>query len=170
MRSGSYRLVNRVCARHRGRRERHHSASPRQASAANLKAAQQPFFLAVGFRKPHLPFRHPAPWDADYPAPGAILLARYKTMNASTPPIAFHEVNIGGADVAPFAPIPDAAAGLLRRDYYACISWVDFNVGRLLAELDALGLANDTAVVFHADHGWSLGEAGEWEKFTNWEQ
>ena len=40
----------------------------------------------------------------------------------------------------------------------------------ILSQLDSLGLTNETAIAFHSDHGWSLGEAGEWEKFTNWEQ
>ena len=140
-----------------------------QASAKNYGATQQPFFLAVGFRRPHLPFRHPAPWDDVYPDPDSIPLAQYPRMDVSTPPIAFHEVTIGGYQASPSQPIPNATAALLRRDYYACISWVDFNVGRILDEIDALGLGNDTVVAFHADHGWSLGEAGEWEKFTNWE-
>ena len=135
-------------------------------AAANRAATGQPFFLAVGFRKPHLPFRHPSAYDALYPAPADVPLARHKTLDASVPPIAFHQTSLA-AD--PYEPMPDLRAGTLRRDYYAAISWTDSRIGALLDELDALGLANDTAVVFHADHGWSLGESGEWEKFTLWE-
>ena len=55
-------------------------------------------------------------------------------------------------------------AGRLRRDYYAAISWMDSQLSRVTATLAELGLTNDTLIVFHADHGWSLGEHGEWEK------
>ena len=137
-----------------------------QRAAANQKATGQPFFLAVGFRKPHLPFRHPSPYSDLYPAPANITLAAHKTMDESIPPISFHQT---GLAKNPYVPLPDLQAGTLRRDYYASISWMDSQLGRVLNELDSLGLANDTLVVFHADHGWSLGESGEWEKFTIWE-
>jgi len=137
-----------------------------RAAAAVRRGGGAPFFLAVGFRKPHLPFRHPAPFDALYPAPAAIPLAAHPTLDASVPPIAYHQTALARD---PYTPLPALQAGTLRRDYYAAISWVDSQIARLLAELDGAGLANDTAVVFHADHGWSLGEAGEWEKFTCWE-
>lgn len=137
----------------------------RQA-AANRAASGQPFFLAVGFRKPHLPFRHPDFYDSLYPATADIPLAAHKTLDASVPPVAFHQT---GLAVNPHVPLPDAQAATLRRDYYAAISWTDSQIGRVLDELRAQGLDNDTAVVFHADHGWSLGESGQWEKFTVWE-
>jgi len=135
-------------------------------AAANRDATGQPFFLAVGFRKPHLPFRHPSFYSGLYPAPADVPLAAHKTLDASIPPVAFHQTSLAHN---PYAPLPDEQAGTLRRDYYAAISWMDSQLGRVLDELDSLGLANDTAVVFHADHGWSLGENGEWEKFTVWE-
>ena len=137
-----------------------------QRAASNRAATGQPFFLAVGFRKPHLPFRHPSAYDALYPAPADVPLAAHKTLDKSIPPVAFHTT---GLAKDPYAPLPDLQAGTLRRDYYSSISWTDSQIGRVLDELDRLGLANDTAVVFHADHGWSLGESGEWEKFTIWE-
>src|SRR5690606_11889001 len=84
----------------------------------------------------------------------------------TVPPIAFHET---GLSVNPYTPMADNMAATYRRDYYAAISWTDYNIGRVLTELDSLNLTNDTLVVFHSDHGWSLGEHGEWEKFTNWE-
>ena len=57
----------------------------------------------------------------------------------------------------------------MRRYYYAAISWADYHLGQVLAELDASGLAADTAVLVHADHGWHLGEYAMWEKRTLWE-
>merc|ERR1712187_786813 len=52
----------------------------------------------------------------------------------------------------------------LRKHYYAAISWVDHLVGLLLKGLDDLGLAESTVVMFHSDHGYFMGESGEWEK------
>ncbi len=135
-------------------------------AAAERKSAGTPFFLAVGFRKPHLPFRHPAPYDALYPDVADIILAKHQTMGRKIPPVAYHSTSLA---VDPYVPLPATQAKLLRRDYYSSISWTDFQIGRVLNELDVLGLTDDTAVVFHADHGWSLGELGEWEKFTLWE-
>ena len=140
-------------------------------AATNYQQTKQPFLLAVGFRKPHLPFRHPSPYDTLYPNISDIPLAKYKTLDMSTPPIAFHQTSIA---VNPYTPIPDEQAATLRRDYYAAISWTDYQIGRVLDELDSLssqGILNvsDTLIVFHADHAWSLGEHGEWEKFTNYE-
>jgi arylsulfatase A-like enzyme len=81
-------------------------------------------------------------------------------LDASVPPLAFHQTSLA---VDPYHPMNATHAGTLRRDYYAAISWMDSQLGRVLAELRALGLENDTLVVLHADHGWSLGEHGEWE-------
>jgi len=63
----------------------------------------------------------------------------------------------------------DTSARRFRLYYAATISWVDTQLGRVLDELSATGLSNDTIVVMHSDHGWSLGEQGEWQKFTNFE-
>lgn len=136
------------------------------AAASNFRASGQPFFLATGFRKPHLDFRHPSAYDHIYPALKDIPLAKYRVLNETVPPIAYHETPLG---VNPYTPMPNHQAATYRRDYYASISWTDYNIGRVLDELDTLGLTNDTLVVFHSDHGWSLGEHGQWEKFTNWE-
>lgn len=131
------------------------------AAVDNYNRTGQPFFLAVGFRKPHLPFRHPAPFDSFYDAPANISLAAHAALDASVPPIAFHSTSIA---TNPYEPLPRVEAGTLRRDYYAAISWTDSQLARVTAALAETGLANDTLVIFHADHGWSLGEAGEWEK------
>eukprot|EP01121_Diplochlamys_sp_Union-15-3_P016740 TRINITY_DN5752_c0_g1_i2.p1 TRINITY_DN5752_c0_g1~~TRINITY_DN5752_c0_g1_i2.p1 ORF type:complete len:773 (+),score=110.24 TRINITY_DN5752_c0_g1_i2:98-2416(+) len=136
------------------------------AAATNYRASGQPFLLGIGFRKPHLPFRHPSAYDSLYPDIKNIQLAKYKVLNESVPVIAFHQTDLAEN---PFTPMDDTKAATLRRNYYSAISWVDYNIGRVLSELDTLGLTNDTLVVFHTDHGWSLGEHGQWEKFTNWE-
>lgn len=124
-----------------------------------------PFYLAVGFRKPHLPHRHPSFFSSLYPVDN-VTLAKYDTLDESVPVIAYHSTALAKD---PFSPLPNAAAALERAEYYAATSWIDHQVGTLLAALAATGLEESTLVVFHADHGWSLGEYGEYEKFTNWE-
>ena len=118
-----------------------------RAASANRDATGQPFFLAVGFRKPHLPFRHPSAYDSLYPSPADIPLAKHKTMDASVPPVSYHQTALA-AD--PYVAMDDLKAGTLRRDYYAAISWMDAQLGLVVDELAALGLENDTAIVFHA--------------------
>jgi len=133
----------------------------------NYRATNQTFFLAVGFRKPHLPFRHPAPWNNFYPNVTNISLALYDTLDKSVPPIAYRAGALGHN---PYQAVGIARAQRLRRDYYASISWIDHNLGKVLDVLNRNpDVANNTLVVFHSDHGFSLGEHGQWEKFTNWE-
>jgi arylsulfatase A-like enzyme len=66
-------------------------------------------------------------------------------------------------------PVADATAVQLIRGYYACVSFIDAQVGRLLDELEVLGVAENTVIVLWGDHGWQLGEHGFWCKHTNFE-
>src|SRR5207244_1624555 len=90
---------------------------------------------------------------------------------AGVPPIALTE----GDEVRVYegtpleGPIGEPLARRLIHGYYACISHVDAQVGRLLDELDRLGLADNTIVVLWGDHGFHLGEQGHWGKATNFE-
>ena len=138
---------------------------------AKLRAAlaagpSRPFYVAVGFRKPHLPFRAPAFYQSLYPSVADIPLPRFRTLDASVPSIAYHA---GSLWSNPYEAMPDADAQRNRLNYWAATSWVDHQIGALLAELAAAGRTNDTLVVFHSDHGYSLGEGSSWEKFTNFE-
>ena len=139
--------------------------------AAQARATTgRPFFLAVGFRKPHMPWRFPAPYADLYPPPEQIPLATHPTLHASVPPIAHHTPDLQyqqGGD--PYHAMNATLAQHDRLYYYAAVSWVDSRLGAVLQQLDDLGLKNDTLVVVHADHGWNLGEHGQWQKFTNWE-
>lgn len=127
----------------------------------------RPFMLAVGFRKPHLTFRFPAPFLNYYPTLADVPIAKHPTMDASIPPIAHQDTaNPGGS---PWQPIDENNARRFRLYYAATITWVDSQFGRVLDELESLGLVNNTVIVMHSDHGWSLGEQGEWQKFTNFE-
>lgn len=129
------------------------------------------FFLAIGYLKPHLPFVAPKKyWDLYDPA--KIRLADNPFAPADAPALALHnsgELRSQYADVPKQGPISDEQARTLRHGYYACVSFVDAQIGRLLAELDRLGLSDNTIVVLWGDHGWHLGEHTLWGKQTNFE-
>ena len=136
----------------------------------DLKGKKEPFFLAVGFLKPHLPFVAPKKyWDL-YDA-DKIPLPATDTLPKGAPAFAGH---INGelhsyANVPKDEPIPADFAKQLRHGYYACISYTDAQVGRLLDALDKEGLADNTVIVLWGDHGWQLGDHGLWHKHTNFE-
>ncbi len=136
-------------------------------AAAMLKdyaAAGEPFFLAVGFRRPHAPYAAPRKYFDLYP-PSVI------------PPL--------DEPPAHLAPIPEAALTYPAKTqlispaerqeavaaYYACVSFVDAQIGRVLAALDELGLWENTVVVLYSDHGYHLGEhGGMWHKMSLFEE
>lgn len=130
----------------------------------------EPFFLAVGFRRPHLPLNCPQKyWDL-YPENTIKLPANYQA-SEDVPAAALHD----SYEVRSYAgmpakgPLSDKDALNLIRGYRACVSYMDAQVGRVLAELDALDLAENTLVVFVSDHGYHLGENSLWTKMTNFE-
>jgi iduronate 2-sulfatase len=69
-----------------------------------------------------------------------------------------------GAPLSPGDVLPPATVKSLRRGYYAAVSHMDVQLGRVLDALDAAGYANDTIISFMGDHGWQLGDIGEWCK------
>ncbi|XP_070819341.1 iduronate 2-sulfatase [Chaetodon trifascialis] len=135
-----------------------------------------PFFLAVGFHKPHIPFRIPQEYLKLYPI-DQMTLAPDPNVPKLLPPVAYnpwmdvrrredvHKLNIS----FPYGPVPKDFQLRIRQHYYAAVSYVDGLVGRLLSTLDELGLAESTMVVFTSDHGWSLGEHGEWAKYSTFD-
>ncbi|MBL9186876.1 MAG: sulfatase [Opitutaceae bacterium] len=130
---------------------------------------KDPFFLAVGFVKPHLPFVAPKKyWDLYDPA--KIQLAPNKFRPKDAPDYA---VQAGGEMRAyhgiPAGAIPDDLARQLKHGYYAAISYMDAQLGRVLDELDRLDLRKNTIVIVWGDHGWKLGEHDAWCKHTNTE-
>lgn len=139
------------------------------ATLQQLAAEKKPFFLAVGFAKPHLPFVAPKRyWDLYDPA--KIELAPNPFRPRGAPDFAI----LPGNELRAYAGIPDASlppelARQLRHGYYAAISYTDANVGRLLAELDRSGLRENTIIVLWGDHGWKLGEHDAWCKHSNCE-
>jgi iduronate 2-sulfatase len=145
-----------------------------------LSAGEAPFFLAVGYIRPHLPFITPKKyWDLYDRA--AIPLASNGFLPRGAPAVAFGDRSLGGfyelrgyldyADApSPFdRPLSEAQQRELKHGYYASVSFIDAQVGRLLAGLDDLGLANNTIVVLWSDHGWKLGEHNGWCKQTVYE-
>jgi iduronate 2-sulfatase len=130
----------------------------------------KPFFLAVGFLKPHLPFVAPKKyWDL-YSA-ADIKPASNPYPPKGSPPWAL----TGFGELRAYygmpkkGPVTEEQARSLIHGYYACISYMDAQLGRVLDELDRLGLREKTIVVLWGDHGWELGEHGEWCKHENYE-
>ena len=133
-----------------------------------LSKGDAPFFLAVGFLKPHLPFNAPAKyWDLYDPAD--ISPAAFDHMPTDAPDEASHSWgelrNYRDIPEAP-EPLAEEMARTLRHGYYAATSYVDAQVSRVLQALDDLNLADNTIVVLIGDHGWSLGEHGLWCKHS----
>jgi iduronate 2-sulfatase len=139
-----------------------------------LRAAQDrsgPFFIAAGFARPHLPFTVPKKyWDLYDPA--KFQLAQHTTLPTGAPAYAVK----GIGELNQYEPIPDKppvgpeVARKLIHGYYASTSYMDAQVGRVLAELDRLGLARNTLIVFWGDNGFSFGTHGDWTKHTNYEE
>ena len=134
------------------------------------RVKDRPFFLAVGFYKPHLPFNAPKKyWDLN--PEDTIDLADNPFKPKGCPDIAMH--NWGELRNYPGmprkGPVSQEQARTLVRGYYACTSYTDAQIGRVLDELDRLGLADKTVVLLWGDHGWHLGDHGLWCKHSNFE-
>jgi arylsulfatase A-like enzyme len=136
-----------------------------------LARATSRSFLAVGFARPHLPFVAPTKyWDLYKPS-DIKLPANYNKPPENAVPVALHtwgELRSYNA-IPKQGPVTDEQARHLIHGYYAATSYMDAQVGRVLDELDRLGLRQNTVVVLWGDHGWSLGEHGLWCKHTNFE-
>ena len=120
-----------------------------------LGKRDEPFFLAVGFIRPHLPFNAPKKyWDlyAREEIPLAPNPFRPKDAPSCAFPPGFETNSYAGTPTE--LPYPDDHARFLRHGYYASISFVDAQVGMLLEELDRLGLRENTIIVVWSDHGW----------------
>jgi iduronate 2-sulfatase len=127
----------------------------------------QPFFLAVGFWKPHAPFNAPAKyWDL-YERDELPLLDSRRPTDA--PEWAFHDSReLRGVPPNQLTFTADQTAEM-RHGYFAGISYLDAQVGKVLAALDKHGLADSTVIVFCGDHGYHLGEHGLWAKTSCFE-
>ena len=123
----------------------------------------KPFFLAVGYYRPHVPLIAPSRYFDMYP-PGAIDLPRVVAEDRNDIPVP------ALADRPYQDKMTDAQKKQVIQAYYASVSFVDAQVGKLLAELDRAGLTEDTIVVFLSDHGFHLGSHGLWQKTDLFEE
>ena len=146
-----------------------------------LKSENKPFFFAVGFSKPHLPFVSPKKyWDL-YKR-DQMPVAEFQEKSKNSPAIAYH--NAG--ELRQYSDIPALTEFTDQKDYgltlpldkqkelihgyYAAVSYTDAQVGILLHAMDSLGLLKNTIVILWGDHGWHLGDHNLWCKHTNFEQ
>ena len=141
----------------------------------DLENSGKPWFLGVGYQKPHLPFVAPKKyWDL-YDR-DKIELAKFQQLAEGTPKFAYHsfgelrafsdidkKLNIGDK-------LPEAKQRELIHGYMACISYIDAQLGKLFDELERRNILDDTVIVLWGDHGWHLGDHTEWCKHSNFEQ
>ena len=130
------------------------------------------FFLAVGFYKPHLPFNAPKKyWDMYDPKKIELANNPFPPTNVD-PDISMHpsfELTTHYGWPSGSGKVTEAEARTLRHAYFACVSYVDAQIGKVLDELKRLGLDKNTVIALWSDHGWHLGEHGMWGKQTNFE-
>lgn len=145
----------------------------RRLEAAKVRRGKDgtPFFITAGFVRPHLPFSAPKRyWDLYDPA------KLPQPENAKSPKGAPAVALKRGGEIAAYKPVPvngvvgEALQRELIHGYYASVSYVDAQLGKVLKALDRLELASDTIVVLWGDHGFHLGDLGIWTKHTNYEQ
>lgn len=134
-------------------------------------ADAQPFYLAVGFRKPHAPFTAPKKyWDLYDPA--KIPPVEHPEPPLGAPKVALHNsVELRGYSDMPKAgaSFTDEQTARLRHGYYAATSFTDSQIGRVMDALDRAGLSKNTIIILWGDHGYHLGEHGLWCKTTCYE-
>ena len=141
----------------------------------------KPFFLAFGVHKPHMPWDFPEEFLDLYPEDEIDIPANPyipddmpdSAWSRPTGLLNFPDCNAEGTGIPdigqPNVTYSDQKMKELRRAYYASISFADQQLGRVLNELEILGLAENTVVVFLGDHGLHMGEHAEWDKYTNYE-
>jgi len=134
-----------------------------------LSKTDKPFFLTAGFIKPHLPFNAPEKYWKLYD--GKVNLPDNNHPPENAPKESFHMfwelrsytgIPMGG-------PLEDEVAKDLIHGYYACVSYIDEQIGKVLDELERLELDENTIVILWGDHGWNLREHGLWCKTANYE-
>lgn len=136
-----------------------------------LSKSEKPFFLAVGFKKPHLPFVAPKKyWDLYQRQQFQLAGHRGSIENASGYSVHGSNEFRGYGEVPKEGPFPDELQREAIHGYYACSSYVDALVGSLVDELERLGLSDNTAIVLWGDHGFHLGDHGMFGKHSTLEQ
>ncbi|MDD7885393.1 sulfatase [Flavivirga sp. 57AJ16] len=137
------------------------------------KNKEKPFFMAVGFARPHLPFCAPKKyWDLY--SPDKLPMPEFEGFPENAPGFAGKR----RGEISQFKPIPENESGIYDADlkqklihgYYASMSYMDAQLGRVINELKRLKMDKNTIIVLWGDHGWHLGDHGTWTKHTNYEQ
>ena len=141
--------------------------------------SSKPFFLAVGFLRPHLPFNAPTKYWNMYNE-DEIQLAEFRTKSKNPVDIAYKggwEINTYKAPGIEYIEneeglliLPDDIQRKLIHGYYAATSYIDAQIGKLVAKLKEKGLDKNTIIVLWGDHGFHLGDHSQWTKHTNFEQ
>jgi len=141
------------------------------AQLEQFSKSDKPFFMAVGFRKPHLPFCAPKKYWDMYNQ-NDLKLAKNPLVPQGATEFTYDNYselrNYYGIPQGT-EPIPDDLARKLIQGYYACVSYTDAQIGKLLETLDRLHLTEETIIVLTDDHGWKLGEHSMWCKHTPFE-
>ena len=140
-----------------------------------LSEDKKPFFLAVGFQKPHLPFVAPKKYWEMYNR-NEIQLAKYQKWARGTVKLVYNN----NGEMRSYTDIPDSfdQNGLINIEkqrelihgYYACISYIDAQIGKIINAIKENNLLENTIIVLWGDHGWHLGDHGQWAKHSNFEQ
>lgn len=150
---------------------RDHQIATRAIKHLNaLRDIDAPFFLAVGFFKPHLPFCAPQKyWDL-YDFDSIKVPDNYRKP-PEAPKGAIHQSPElrSYATIPPKGSLSSEQARKLIHGYYACISFIDQQVGRLIQALEKTGLSENTVIILCGDHGWQLGDHGMWNKHSCFE-
>ena len=141
-----------------------------KAIEAMQNVKDKPFFLAVGFYRPHLPFDAPKKYYDLYKTEDMKLPSNpFPPKDVFKPALSSWRELRNYNDMPQDGPVTDKQARELIHGYYAATSYTDAQIGKLLAALDKLGLRDNTIVILWGDHGWQLGEHGMWCKHTNFE-
>ena len=159
-----------------------------QIKENRTKGVVNPFFLAAGFHKPHLPFFAPSKYYDMYPIADDIVPPANPNAPKDIPPISWSisdelrhyadmskynspecSSNFAESSSGESCRVSVLDAKRLRLGYYSTLTYTDAQIGKVLHELEAQGLADDTIIVLWADHGWKLGEHNMWTKHTNFE-
>lgn len=140
-----------------------------------LSKRDEPFFFGLGYYRPHLPFNVPKPyWDLY--SREAIELAEHDMPPLGAPPIAMNNMrelrgyaDFGDCDHPLEGQLHSDDARLLRHGYFASVSYIDTQIGKVLDRLERLNILDNTIIVLWGDNGWKLGDYGSWGKMTNYE-
>ena len=134
------------------------------------ESGEKPFFLALGFKKPHLNWTAPQRyWDLYDPQ--SIPMATEEVAPQDGAAMGLHasfELRTR-AGIPKYGPIEGELATTLKHAYLACVSYVDAQIGLMLQALEEAGVRDNTIVIVWGDHGWHLGDMGVWGKATNYE-